>query len=488
MARSSSSGYAPAPAAPVLEPAYAGPRLDALARLRARDWRTERTGRIAVVALLVAAAVLVVAAAGQRSALVPPAKGGFPVWMVGPFQGLASWLPGSGLFNSILFSALTAAMFACYLVALACLRRLSARFVVGALVAAHVLFVLGPPLPLTDVFNYVNYARLGAVHGINPYVHSAASWPVDPSYGFATWHHLLSPYGPLFTLVTYALVPLGVPVFYWVLKLSTAAASLGVLALIWRLAGRLGRPRLVAVAFVGLNPLVLVYGLGGVHNDFFMVLLVLGAVTAVLSSHPARAGAAAVGAMAVKVSAGLALPFALAGVRPAGRRGFLLGAAAAAAGAAALSAAAFGFHGPGLDAQSTLVTPLSPPNLVGLALGQGGATTAVQVLVKLALLAGVVVLLRAAWRGGDWITSAGWATLALVVSLTWEMPWYVLWALPFAALGSSRSLRRAALWVSAFLLVSLAPITGYVLDRAHLDPSSTATGKHNDDAIHRYLR
>jgi hypothetical protein len=100
----------------------------------------------------------------------------------------------------------------------------------------------------------------------------------------------------------------------------------------------------------------------------------------------------------------------------------------------------------------------------------------------------VLALLRAAWRGGDWITSAGWATLALVVSLTWEMPWYVLWALPFAALGSSRSLRRACLVVSTFLLVTLAPITGYVLDRTHLDPSNTATGKHHDAAIHRYLR
>jgi hypothetical protein len=186
MARSSSSGYVPATAGPALEPAYAGPRLDALTRLRARDWRSERTGRSAVIVLLVAAAVLVVAAAGQRSALVPPAKAGFPTWMVGPFRGLASWLPDSGMFNSVLFSALTVAMFVCYLVALACVRRLPARFVLGAVAAAHLLFLLGPPLPLTDVFNYVNYARLGAVHGVNPYVHSPATWPDDPGYGFAT--------------------------------------------------------------------------------------------------------------------------------------------------------------------------------------------------------------------------------------------------------------------------------------------------------------
>jgi hypothetical protein len=485
MARSSGSGYA---GAPVLEPAYAGPRPDRLARVRAWDWRTERVGRVAVVVLVVAAALLVVVAAGQRSSLVPPAKGGFDTWMVGPFRGLAGGLPRAGLFSSILLSAVTAAMFGCYLVALACMRRLSARFVLGGIGLAHLLFLLGPPLPLTDVFNYLSYARLGAAHGINPFVHPPSTWPADPAYGFATWHHLLSPYGPLFTLVTYALAPLPLAVGYWVLKVATVAASLGVLGLTWRLAERLGRPALPAVALLGLNPLVLVYGLGGVHNDFFMVLLVLAGVAAVVTSHPARAGVALVGAMAVKVSAGLLVPFAFVGARTEGRRRFVAGVAAGAAAAAALSAAAFGFHGPGLDAQSTLVTPLSPTNLVGLLLSQGGGTTVVQVLVKLCLVGAVVALLRAAWRSGDWITSAGWATLALVVSLTWEMPWYVLWALPFAALGTSQRLRRAVVWVSAFLLVTLAPITGYLLDQGGLNPSDTGTGKHHDAAIHRYLR
>jgi alpha-1,6-mannosyltransferase len=486
MARSPSSGYVPATAGPVLEPAYAPPWLEALARLRAWEWRTERAGRVAVVVLLAAAAVLVAVAAGQRSSLVPPAKGGFPTWMVGPFRGLASWLPDSGMFNSVLFRSLMAAMFVCYLVALACVRRLPVRFVVGALVAAHVLFVLGPPLQLIDVFNYVNYARLGAVHGINPYVHSPASWPVDPSYGFATWHHLLSPYGPLFTLVSYALVPLGLPVFYWTLKLSTAAASLGVLALTRRLAGRLGRPQLAAVAFVGLNPLVLVYGLGGVHNDFFMLLLVLAAVTAVLSSHPARAGAAVVGAMAVKVSAGLALPFALAGVRPGRRRAFLAGTAGAAAAAAALSAAAFGFHGPGLDAQTTLVTPLSPQP-AGAGAGPGrrhhrGAGRGQAGAGRRGLRASAR---RLAGRRLDHVRRLGDAgargepDLGDAVVRPVGAPVRRPGLQPLAA-----PRRPGGEHVPAG---DLAPITGYVLDRTHLDPANTATGKHNDAAIHRYL-
>ena len=58
------------------------------------------------------------------------------------------------------------------------------------------------------------------------------------------------------------------------------------------LAKRLGRDPARAVAFVALNPLVLIYGVGGVHNDvFFMALLLGGALLAVSRARGARAGA-----------------------------------------------------------------------------------------------------------------------------------------------------------------------------------------------------
>ena len=48
----------------------------------------------------------------------------------------------------------------------------SARAVVGAVVAAHVLFLLAPPLLSQDVFSYIAYARLGVEHDLNPYEHA----------------------------------------------------------------------------------------------------------------------------------------------------------------------------------------------------------------------------------------------------------------------------------------------------------------------------
>ncbi len=66
----------------------------------------------------------------------------------------------------------------------------------------------------------------------------------------------------------------------------------------------------------------------------------------------------------------------------------------------------------------------------------------------------VAVLLRRAWRGADWLTCAGWATLALLLTMTFLMPWYIVWLLPLAALGESGGLRRATLATMVFLAVA----------------------------------
>ena len=69
--------------------------------------------------------------------------------------------------------------------------------------AVHAIFLLSPPLALTDLFNYVNYARMEVEHGLNPYTTIPVLEPhSDPTFLLSNWHQLLSPYGPLFTLLT----------------------------------------------------------------------------------------------------------------------------------------------------------------------------------------------------------------------------------------------------------------------------------------------
>src|SRR5213079_1262587 len=115
-----------------------------------------------------------------------------------------------------------------WVVALLCARRVPLAVVWIAAVAAQVVLLLGPPLSLTDVFNYGRMAD----HGLNPYVALPLAARHDPSYRYSNWHHLPSPYGPLFTLLSQGLGVFSVPVAYWVWKALLAAAAIGTLALV----------------------------------------------------------------------------------------------------------------------------------------------------------------------------------------------------------------------------------------------------------------
>ena len=64
---------------------------------------------------------------------------------------------------------------------------------------AHVILMLGPPLISQDVFGYLAFARMGALHGLDPYTQIPAEAALDPVFGFIGWPFLHSPYGPLFT-------------------------------------------------------------------------------------------------------------------------------------------------------------------------------------------------------------------------------------------------------------------------------------------------
>ena len=56
-------------------------------------------------------------------------------------------------------------------VALGAVTSFSMRVIVLCVLALHVVLLMGPPLTLTDLFNYLGYARLGGLHDLNPYTH-----------------------------------------------------------------------------------------------------------------------------------------------------------------------------------------------------------------------------------------------------------------------------------------------------------------------------
>jgi len=435
-----------------------------------------RSARAALSVLILGAFAVVVFATSRSSPLVPRSNMGFPHWESGPLHGLFGHLPGSWNTLNLGLSAVLVAMLIAYGIVALSVRSLSMRTIAIAVVALHVILLMTPPFQLTDLFNYLGYARLGAVHHLNPYTHGI-NWEMhDPVYRFSTWHNLKSPYGPLFTAISYPVAVLPIPIAYWVLKSLAVLLSLAFVALVWKCARLLGRDPRFAVAFVAFNPVYLMYAVAGFHNDFFMLVPSTAAIALLLARRDRAAGAALMLAVAVKFTAVLLLPFLLIAALPPQRRlRVLSGVVLAALPMAALSFALFGFTIPNLQDQSTLLTDFSVPNIVGDLLGLGGGSPALLRVANVALVATVIYLLRR--RRSDWIADAGWSTLALVVTLAWLVPWYVIWVLPLAALGTSVRLRRATVAFTVYLVLAFMPAMSMFLSAHGINPMGSSIGQ-----------
>ena len=122
-----------------------------------------------------------------------------------------------------------------------------------------------------------------------------------------------------------------------------------------------------------------------------------------LSAVEIGAGAAFVAATSLKASAGVLIPIVLAGLLRTPRRmtQVLLGMIAAGVVVGVASLIAFGLHIPDLSTQSRLVTSISVPNLIGLALGAGGETETLHNLLSAVLVLSVLACCAMAWRRRD---------------------------------------------------------------------------------------
>ncbi len=421
-----------------------------------RERRLVRRGKLAIAGLLATGLLVTISAANTQSFL-PLTIRPVPAALAGLFGGIDLNLHVVGAI------AVLIAMFGSYAIAVGVSDRLSPRLVLGSILALNVLVLLGPPLVSTDVFSYQAYARMGATYGINPYLHGPYAINLDPVYPYigSKWFQTPSAYGPLFTVFSYAFAKLSIATSVYVYKAIAGAAALGLVALVWRCAQRLRTSPTRAVALVGLNPLLIVYGVGGGHNDLLMLLAVTGSVYALVCKRDRLGGALGVVAAGVKLTGGLLLPFAIvAGGAERGRRRrreLLIGIAAGAVVVAALSFAVFGsggFHIIGTLSQGQKEGSWnSIPGFISSRLGLP-TISHIATFLLVAAFAGVCAwLLWLVWLGRmDWIAATGWATLAMLVSSSSLLPWYVAWMLPLAALGRDRRLVHVSVAMTGIVL------------------------------------
>jgi hypothetical protein len=424
--------------------------------VRAGAAATSATAWLGLTGVLAAGALVAVGAAHTAS-LLPESIRPAPAWLQGAFAAIHLDLHVGGTIAAL------ALMFAAYALVVRRSGQIDARTLVTAIVVLHLFMLLAPPLVSTDLFSYQAYARMGAHYGVNPYLNGPDAIRLDSVFPYvgAKWSSIPSAYGPVFTLGSYLLAPLTVASSVVACKSIAAAASLGLVSLVWRGARLRGIDPVRAIALVGLNPLLVVYGVGGGHNDLLMLLALAAALVMLLAGREATGGALSILAVGIKLTGGLMLPFALAdggvGRGAAGRRALVLGCVTGLGLLAALSVAFFG-SGP-LHLFSTVGQAQRDGDWLSIsgAIREKLGLQTVGVVVGDALIAGFLLtcvwLLARVWRGAiDWVAAAGWATVAMLVAANSLLPWYVGWTLPLAALGRDARLRTAVLGMTGVVL------------------------------------
>jgi hypothetical protein len=436
-----------------------------LAHDRSESWVPVLATVLALV-LVAAAAEIVLDGAAGLSPLIPKSP------------DISSWLSGIGErlgFRTFLIALLASSGAYAGLIALARRRAaggertfaVSKRWAIVLVAALQLIVFAGPVLLSTDVFSYIAYARMGVEHGLNPYTHGPVAIAGDPVFPYVgeDWIHVATAYGPLYTLLSYPLGLLGLVGALWAMKVEALLASAGTLALTWRCARARGFDPVAALLIVGANPLYVIYGLGGAHNDLIMMLAMMAAVSLTLapvstSRREASAAAFVVAGALTKATVAVLLPFMILSRR---RLAPVLGALAAVVLGAVVGYAVFGIHGidlvAALNRDAAFVSTDSFANEIAHLLGKPGVFPVDHDLLKAALVLIMLYLLWRTWRGYDWVAASGWALLAISITSTWLLAWYILWPLPLAVITRDRRLLAATLAVQAlFVIHQISPL------------------------------
>ncbi|MCV7261163.1 alpha-(1-_6)-mannopyranosyltransferase A [Mycobacterium shimoidei] len=391
-----------------------------------------------------------------------------------------SWLRfGHGLvLSSVLLWLGVALMLAAWL---ALGRRVMAGGVSEYTMVASTGFWLAPLLLSVPVFSRDTYSYLaqGALlrDGFDPY----AVGPVDNPNALLDnvspiWTITTAPYGPAFILIAKLVTMLvgnHVIVGTMVLRLCMLP---GLALLIWatpRLARHLGADASIALWICALNPLVIIHLMGGVHNEMLMVGLMIAGIALTFERHPVTGVTLVAVAVAVKATAGIALPF-LVWVwmrQLADRRGYrpLCAFTAATATSLLIFVAVFALLSAVARVSLGWLTALAgsvkiinwltvPTAAANLIHALGGwffpvnfyAVLQVTRIVGIAIIAISLPLLWWRFRRDDRaaLTGIAWAMLVVVLFVPAALPWYYTW--PLAVLAPLAQSRRAVAAIAGF--------------------------------------
>ena len=370
-------------------------------------------------------------------------------------------------------------------------RRLLAGDVSEFVMRATTGFWLAPLLLSVPIFSRDTYSYLaqGALlrDGLDPYAVGPVGNPnsllddVSPIWTITT-----APYGPAFILVAkFVTTIVGNNVVAGTMLLRLCMLP-GLALLIWaapRMARHVGANGSIALWICVLNPLVLIHLMGGVHNEMLMVGLMAAGIALTLRAVMSWVSRLIAVAIAVKATAGIALPFmvwvwmrhlhANRGYRA--PQAFLLATAIS----LVIFAAVFGIltavAGVGLGWLAALagsvkiINALSLPTLAANlihALGSGFFPVSFYPVLRVTRYIGIAIIAVSLpllwWRfrrdDREALSGIAWSMLIVVLFAPAALPWYYSWVLAvIAPLTQSRRALAAIAGFSTWVMVIFSP-------------------------------
>jgi alpha-1,6-mannosyltransferase len=356
---------------------------------------------------------------------------------------------------------------------------------------ATTAFWLAPLLLSVPVFSRDTYSYLaqGALlrDGLDPYAVGPIENPnplldnVSPIWTITT-----APYGPAFIMVARLITMLvGNHVIAGTMLLRLCMLP-GLALLIWatpRLARHLGANAPIALWICVLNPLVIIHLMGGVHNEMLMVGLMTAGIALTFQRHHVAGIALVVVGVAVKATAGIALPFLvwvwMRNLRD--RRGYRPLVAFAAAGAmsvlifVAVFAVLSGLAGVGLGWLTALAGSVKIINWLTIPTATANVIHAIgglffpvnfYAVLQVTRAAGIVIIAVSLpllwWRfrhdDRQALTGIAWAMVVVVLFVPAALPWYYTWPLAvMAPLAQSRAAVAVIAGFSTWIMVIFKP-------------------------------
>jgi alpha-1,6-mannosyltransferase len=361
--------------------------------------------------------------------------------------------------------------------------RVGARGVLVAAVCWTVPMILSPPVFSRDAYLYIAYGTL-PLHDFNPYVYGPGNLDVDAVVDNVDsfWQATPAPYGPLFILLAKGVISItgtnmiaGVILMKLGLAVGVALMVVAMPGLVRHLGGKLPVALWLAVA----GPMTVVHLVGGPHNDVLMVGLLAVGTVMVLDRRHVLGIVVVTLAVAVKVTAAVALPFLVwvwAGHLTSTRwRNFARACALSVgifvvtfAAATVVSGVDLGWI-MALDAPTAIVNWLSIPTGAGEVLhgllGVFVDMPKVWVVTVTRVLGGILmawILARQWWfardGGPDAVRRAAIALFAFAVLSPATLPWYLAWGFVIAAaLRWERRQLAVLVTFAVFLVLTYTP-------------------------------